>query len=279
MTVRDVLKEATSDLVLAEVDSPSLDAVLLCAHALGVSKEKLFAMFQEEISDEEHSRILALLCRRGSGEPVSYIRNTKEFYGIDFFVDNRVLVPRPDTETLVNAARDFCRASPKRKRILDMCTGSGCVAIALAQLFPDCEISGSDASPGAGEVFKKNSRQILGKELPFIRSDLFSGISGKYDCIVSNPPYLTCAETDDMKKIGWPEPAMALDGGLDGTDILSQIISQSAGFLEKKGRLILEAAPGQMKKLYAILANQGYIDIEIIKDLAERQRVIAGSRP
>jgi release factor glutamine methyltransferase len=274
MTVQDALYEGTSILYFAEVETPFLDASLLLSHALGVSKEKLFASLPDRVEPSFFKQFKMYLDERCHGVPVSYIRHKKEFYGLEFFVDERVLVPRPDTETLVDTVRGIVSSDNKVKRLHDLCTGSGCIAITLQYLFPEMEISASDVSEEVYEVFRYNCRQLVKKELAFFYADLFAGLPEKYDLIASNPPYLTDGEVDNLKKIDWSEPEIALRGGRDGLDFLKEIIRLAPCFLRARGYLFLEAAPGQMKILKDFMEKLDYINITVVKDLAKRERVI-----
>jgi release factor glutamine methyltransferase len=278
MTIKDALRQATSVLYYAEMETPYLDACVLLAHALKLSKEQLFVSFYRELAPDEYARFKEFLDLRCSGRPVSYIRGVKEFYGLEFYVDERVLVPRPDTETLIEAARVILTEHEAFKKVHDLGTGSGCIAVTLKHLFPMLEVSASDISAGAGEVFLDNCRRLLGNELVFTRSDLFNGLKGRFDLIVSNPPYLTDAETDAMKKTGWPEPELALRAGPDGCSYLKEIIRAAPAFLNPGGYLALEAAPPQIKICKDFMNKLNYINSTVVRDLAGRDRVIYAYR-
>jgi release factor glutamine methyltransferase len=274
MTVKEALKKAASVLYYAEVETPYLDACVLLAHALDVSKEKLFSSFEQEIDAAACRLFEHSIDRRCSGTPVSYIRRSKEFYGLDFFVDERVLVPRPDTETLIEAVSSVLRSHPGLKTVHDLMTGCGCIAVTLQHLFPHIHVSASDISKQAAQVFLLNCRRLLGRELPFSRADVFKGIKAKYDVVVSNPPYLTDAEVDDLVKIGWPEPEQALRAGSDGLDYLKKIIRSASRYLNAGGYLFLEAASPQLKILKDFMKKLNYINSTLVRDLAGRERVI-----
>jgi release factor glutamine methyltransferase len=277
MNARGLLSEGYRTLVLAEVDTPYLDAVVLLAHAMGATKEKLFATLPDPVPDDVGAGYKALLDRRSAGTPVSYIRGKKEFFGLEFAVDERVLVPRPDTEILVERALQISRSEPGISRVLDACTGSGCIGLSLKLMAPALRVSASDISPEAAAVFTLNAQKLLGEELPFHLSDLFSEVPGSFDLIVSNPPYLTDTEADDLRKIGWPEPDLSLRGGKDGTDIAKRLIRAAPGKLAPGGWIALEAAPGQFEALAACMREAGFGSIGIDKDLAGRERVISGA--
>jgi release factor glutamine methyltransferase len=276
MTLNDSLKEGYSVLFYAETETPSLDATILLAESLGITKERLFASLSDEIDEQSYRSYRKLLDRRCSGYPVSYIIGRKEFYGLEFKVDERVLAPRPDTEALVEAVLEIVNEEKRLNRIIDVCTGSGCVAIALKHTNRSLTVSASDISVEALEVCKINSVRLLGCGLESFISDLLGDIEGTYDIIVSNPPYLTEKEVTDMKKIGWPEPSLALLGGTDGTAITDRLINEAKGKLSKGGWIVIESAPHHMEKLRADLSSAGYENIRIWRDLGARERVIAG---
>jgi release factor glutamine methyltransferase len=291
MTVRAALEQGKS--LLFYVETPLLDATVLLSEALGVSKERLLASLPDPLQEEPYRRYRGFLDRRLAGYPVSYIRGRKEFYSLEFLVDERVLVPRPETETLVEEALRLL-ASPagsearrvprprvmRAKRVHDACTGSGCVAIALKHTRPELEVSASDLSRDALAVARLNARRVLvgrgSGGLRLYRSNLLARVRGRFDLIAANPPYLTDHEVENMQKVGWPEPAGALRGGPDGTDLLRRLIRQAPRHLARGGQLLLEAAPPQMESLRVELAAVGFTDVAVLADLSGRQRVIRG---
>jgi release factor glutamine methyltransferase len=276
MTVRTLLRQGYDKLFLAEVDTPLLDALLLLAFALESTKEKVLASLPEEVSPDAEEHFLSLLDRRSSGTPLSYIRRVKEFWGLEFYVDERVLVPRPDTETLVEKAVDVVRADPRLHRVHDACAGSGCIGIALQRTVPRLEVSASDLSAEAGEVLGLNAEKLLGRRMDFFLSDLLENVPGSFDLITANPPYLRDEEVVDMRKISWPEPEIALRGGGDGTALAVRLIRAAPLKLGASGWLVMEAAPHQINKLYALMDQAGFHSIDVVQDLAGRNRVIAG---
>jgi release factor glutamine methyltransferase len=277
MTVGNALQEGRSRLFYAEVDTPLLDATVLLCEALMTSKERLLASLPEPLAEAAYHRYRELLDRRSAGIPVSYIRGRKEFFSLELRVDERVLVPRPDTEILVEEALRLTGRDRSLRRVHDACTGSGCVAIALKHTRPNLEVSASDLESRARDVFEENARRLLATSIPFLLSDLLSGAAGPYDLITANPPYLTDREVDDMIKVGWPEPPRALRGGADGTELLRRLIGQAPGHLARPGWLLLEAAPGQMRTLQGVMADYGFGEIGVAMDLGGRARVIRGS--
>jgi release factor glutamine methyltransferase len=276
MTVRALLRQGYDKLFLAEVDTPLLDALLLLAFALKMTKEKVLASLPDSVSPEAAERFLELIDRRGAGTPVSYIRRIKEFWGLEFYVDERVLVPRPDTEALVEKALEVVRADPRLQRVHDACTGSGCIGIALKSTIPRLDVSASDISAEAGEVLSLNAEKLLGARMDFFVSDLLEDVPGSFDVITANPPYLSDSEMEGMRKIGWPEPEMALAGGRDGTALAERLIRAAPRKLASNGWLVLEAAPQQFIKLFALMDQAGFQSIDVMQDMSGHNRVIAG---
>lgn len=279
ITVHAALRRGQSKLYYAEVETPLLDATVLLGEALGLTKEQLLSRPEAPIQEEGWRRFEEFLDRRCRGIPVSYIRRKKEFFSLEFYVDERVLVPRPDTEVLVEEALRLLDRNREARLVHDACTGSGCVAIALQHSRPGLLVSASDLSPGAEEVFRLNCRRLLGRELPFHRSDLLKQVTGPYDLITANPPYLRDREVQDMGKVGWPEPREALAGGPDGTALLAALIRQAASRLTPRGCLLLEADPSQTAFVRQRLLLAGFLEVEAVPDLGGRPRVIRGRLP
>ncbi len=277
MTARALLSRGFSALTLAEVDTPFLDAVVLLAHALGSTKERLFAALPDPVPDGMEAAYKELVDRRAAGTPVSYIRGKKEFFGLEFSVDPRVLVPRPDTEILVERALEICRSAGGVQSVLDACAGSGCVGIALKLCMPELSVSASDVSADAARVLAANSAALLGEPLPFHLSDLLESVPGTFDLITANPPYLRDAEVDDLRKMGWPEPEIALRGGADGMEIAGRLIETAPAKLRPGGWLALEAAPDQCGALTDRMRAAGFVSVGTDRDLAGRDRVVSGS--
>jgi len=276
MTVRELLLEAAH--TFSGSDSPFLDAVILLAHSLDVPKEKILAMLPEEARDVPAS-FFEMATRRRRGESIAHIRGFREFYGRTFLVNDNVLSPRHDTEILVEAALeagDMCASRPLR--VLDLCTGTGAVAVSIAAERPAWHVTASDISLKALEAAQQNARRLLAlpSAVEFVGSDLFSGISGQFDIIVSNPPYVPRAQAEQLISDGWKDPLVALDGGIDGMDYVRAIIADASEFLYKNGVLLLEMDPSQVSEAVALFKQAGFCEIRIWKDLAGRERVAGG---
>ncbi len=276
-TVREALFEGAS--LLTNSETPFLDVVLLLSHVLGISKEQLFASYPDPVSEERFAMYSAAVKRRKENYPVSYIRNEKEFFGLTFYVDERVLVPRPDTETLVESALKVIQENRKINSTLDLCTGSGCIGITIKHVFPDISVTCTDISPDALEVCKYNSTKLLGTPLPVIESNLFENIKGTFGIILSNPPYLKKAEMEQMKTSEWPEPYLALDGGDDGLIFIRKIIENAIHYLIPGGFLLLESAIDQTYSVEKMMISSGYTRTSIVRDLTGRNRVTMGRKP
>ena len=281
MTIRQAITEGTQKIAIRWPETPYLDACVILASVLGSTREKLLASFSDTLGAADYEAFMKGVEERAAGSPVAYITHHQEFYALDFYVDSRVLVPRADTEILVETARGFIGPV---SRVLDLCTGSGCIAIAIKHAVPEARVEASDISDGALAVFRRNAETLLSGQLKgqvsgqivTYKSDLLNSISGKYDVIVSNPPYLTRSETARMENASWPEPKLALDGGADGLDFIKRIIADATGHLLPVGRLLFEADPAQMDAIKIEFEKYKYNDIIIRKDLAGRDRVIAG---
>ncbi|MCK5154609.1 MAG: peptide chain release factor N(5)-glutamine methyltransferase [Spirochaetales bacterium] len=279
-TIREVLTEGTSLLKESpeSADTPFLDAMVLLSYVLNISKEKLLASYPDKISQSDEDSFFNILKKRMLNQPVSYLTKQKEFYGLKFYVDENVLVPRPDSETLIETAIAILKETSREKTILDLCTGSGALAITLKHTLPEINIKCSDLSTEALEVCKKNCRIILGEELETIESDLFDNINGKFDMVITNPPYLTDEETDLMMSNDWPEPGMALRGGKDGLDFIRKIITGAPDYLEKNAYLLIESSIDQTESIKLLMESGKFHKTMIIKDLSGRNRVTLGQR-
>ena len=285
MTIKEALVEGGRVLALpcpsAFIDTPELDASLLLSETLHKSREELIILGDEPVAEPLLRDYFALLDRRRSGECIAYILGRKEFCGLQFAVSPSVLVPRPDTEILFEAALDNIdnmtgQMENKNISVLDLCTGSGALAISLKNERPQIDITASDISVEALETAKLNAASLLDHEhgINFIQSGLFEKITGKFNIIVSNPPYIPSRDMGALSPEVRREPALALDGGRDGLDLIRQIITQAGNYLHCKGVLLLEAAPGQMPEIRALLEQHDFGGIRIRKDLAGRDRVI-----
>jgi release factor glutamine methyltransferase len=269
--IRDALDSATIPLRAAGVETPELDAELLLAAAMGVDRATLYSDPDRELPAEAIRPFQAMVARRREREPVAYILGRKGFRRIELEVDPRVIVPRPETELLVEVAL----ALPTSARVLDVGTGSGAVALALKDERPDLAVTGSDVSAAALEVARANAQRLC-LEVAFVTSNLLDGIDADIDAIVSNPPYV--AEPDRAglaPEITRHEPAHALFAGPDGLDVIRQLVPAAA---RRAPWVSLEIGAGQADVVAEIMRAAGLGSIERHRDLAGIERVVVGTR-
>jgi release factor glutamine methyltransferase len=286
MTIREALAEGTASLAASGIETFGLDSSLLLAEVLNTSRSSLTAAGYDTVSQDALAAFRQLIKRRQSGECVAYILGRKEFYGLEFLVNPSVLVPRPDTETLVETALNQVTESKAAEsgrpfRVLDLCTGSGAIAIALKHTMPELEVWATDISAEALETAKANAARLLPPySIRFLHGDLYDALflipNSSFLIIVSNPPYIPSAEIPSLAPEVRMEPALALDGGGDGLNVIRRIISRAPEFLCAGGSLLLEADPRQMTIISSLYEKAGFTDIQTHKDLSGRERVISG---
>jgi release factor glutamine methyltransferase len=277
-TIAAVLKWATDDFRTRGIESPRLDADVLLAHAIGTTRTQLVIDMQKPLAEAELARFRDLVKRRRMREPVAYLVGQREFYGRTFRVDARVLVPRPDTETLVEVALSRTRATSMSARGLDVCTGSGCVAITLARERPTIRVIGADISPGAIAVAEENALRLGAYGASFVVCDLYGDL-GAFDWITANPPYIATSEVAALAPdIARFEPRLALDGGPDGFEIVRRIVVSARAHLRVGGVLAVEVGLGQADRAAAMLHEAGFSAIERARDYARIERVVSGVR-
>ncbi len=274
------LKELKNEMmkIASSLDNPSLEVRLIIEKTLSLSAIDQIMKAESAVSKEDEEESLHLIKKRAQGYPMAYITNEKEFYGHSFYVNESVLIPRPDTEVIVDAAIKIARETGKR-RILDLCTGSGAIAASISHAL-DSDVFLSDISKEALEIARGNYERITERAAHARLGDLFEPWQDEsFDIIVSNPPYLTDAwyeETDeDVKK----EPKLALIGfGDDGLDIIRRIIKASVDHLNDGGFLLIEGDYRQMEYCAKIFKSEGFVDVGILKDLSGKDRVVYGRR-
>lgn len=278
-TVRRVLEWTTGHLKKHHSDTPRLDAEILLAHARGCPRIQLYTQFDEPLTDAVRAQMRDLVQRRAKAEPVAYLVGQREFFSLSFRVTRDVLIPRPDTETLVMEILDSVKgkAAPK---VLDLCTGSGCVAVAVAKNAKAANVVATDISPAALAIATENvNRHQVTDRVQLIESDLFAALAdiGKFDVIASNPPYIPSAEIDQLDaEVAKHEPRLALDGGADGLDIIRRIVDQAPKFAAPGAVLLIEFTPEQAATLEQLVnGDKRYQDVTIKKDLGHRPRVLS----
>ena len=272
MTLSGLLREGREALQAAGIPEWDLDAWYLLEYAAHCTKNEYFLRPEKEVLPQEKQLYRTLIRKRSAHIPLQYLTGSQEFMGLSFFVDENVLIPRQDTEILVEEA---LRALGSGMRVLDVCTGSGCILLSLLKLCAGLEGIGTDLSEKALQVAGENARR-LGVEASFVQGDLFEPVSGKYDCIVSNPPYIASREVDVlMEEVRDHEPRMALDGGEDGLYFYRKIAVQSPKYLNDRGRIFLEIGFDQGEAVAGLLAP-AFDEVRIVQDLAGLDRVVCG---
>ncbi len=271
MRVKELLEQAITKLKENDIEEANSKARRILAYVLGTSKEYLISHDNDEILKEYEIKYNKALQELLNGKPIQYIIGIQEFMGIEFIVNEDVLIPQPDTEILVEetikTAKEF-----QNPQILDLCTGSGAIGITIAKELPNSRVTASDISEKALEVAKKNDKD---NKVIFIQSDLFNNIYEKFDIIVSNPPYIKTAEINTLSKEVQNEPMLALDGGEDGLNFYRTIVENAHNYLNANGYLCLEIGDDQAKEVASLLEkNSNYVEIKHYKDLAGNDRVI-----
>lgn len=254
-------------------DVPKPDGGLSVTSGEVFSRASYYLIQREEAPDKLCEVYFKLIDKRRERIPLQYITGRQEFMGIDFLVNENVLIPRQDTEVLVESVLPFV----KGKRVLDICTGSGCIAVSLSLLGNPAKVTASDKSEAALSLARKNAERA-GALVTFIKSDLFDNIEGNFDIIISNPPYISENEMKELEpEVKEHEPSMALWGGMDGLYFYRRIISASPSYLKCGGRLFFEIGYSQAHSVKRLMEQQGFSDINIVKDYAGLDRVAGGS--
>ena len=283
MTIRDIINETSQILEAAGIPSARLDAEVILAFYLKCDRIEFIKNPSNPLSEDQIAAFQKLLARRLNFEPVAYITGRKAFWSFTLEVNPDVLIPRPDTEVIVEEALAICRAAAlSRPRILDIGTGSGAIALALAKEIPDAEIIATDISPAALAVAKKNACALgLENSVSFLQSDLFEKVCGEFDMIVSNPPYIGADEYEALEAgVKDFEPQGALLAGQTGVEFYEKLIYQAHSLLTENGWLLLEIGAKQSESVRAIMtANADYYEcIAVRADYAGLPRVIKGRR-
>ncbi len=285
MTVLEALNWATDYLRDRGVENPRLHAELLLAHALRLSKEKLYIHLNDGIRKEARQTLEDLIRRRTSGEPLQYLLGHQEFWSIDLKVDPRVLIPRPETEHLVEEALSILVniSSKKIPSVLELGTGSGAIAISLAKEVTHLFLVATDLSGEALRVALENAKQAsVSNKIVFIRGDLLRPFraGARFDLILMNPPYIPDSEINGLaREIKDHEPLLALKGGTDGLDFYRRLISQIPSFLKGEGWVLLEVGSMQARDVSEMVQVSGYFQkVECVRDLSGIERVVKAQR-
>jgi release factor glutamine methyltransferase len=283
-TVEAARRALAARLKIAAIESADLDARLLIGYALGLDLTGLILAAQRQLTPGESARIEEFARRRLAGEPVARILGEKEFWGLPLQISSATLVPRPDTETVVELALELLRAGgnlDRPLRIADLGTGSGAILLALLSELPAAQGFGTDISEGALRTAGANAaRAGLSDRATFVACDYASGLTGPFDLIVSNPPYIRSADIAGLAtEVRNHDPLAALDGGADGLDAYRALIPQAAGLLAPRAALVVEAGEGQSAQIQALMTAAGLMPAIAPKaDLAGLPRAVAGHK-
>lgn len=286
MTYREVYMEGRRVLESAGIGEAELDARLLLEYVCGTDRNDLLAHGEEAVADENRQRFEGFIAKRRERVPLQYLTGIQEFMGLEFKVNEHVLVPRQDTEILVEEALKHLHDG---MRVLDLCTGSGCILISLLHYSNHCDGLGVDISKEALAVAEKNGRELLPEEsadsaveafgrIRFRESDLFEAVEGKFDMVVSNPPYIPSGDIEGlMPEVGSYEPRGALDGGEDGLDFYRRIVKGIREHLYGGGMLFFEIGQDQAEAVRGLMEREGFLEIQVAHDYAGLDRVVYGT--
>ena len=275
MTLREAYEYGQEQLKKVQIEDAQVDAWYLLEHVTGINRAKYFMDMNRMLCKEEKTKYCECVAARARHIPLQHITGVQEFMGLEFCVNKHVLVPRQDTEVLVEAVLAVLKPG---MRVLDMCTGSGCILISLLKLcgFDDASGVGVDISEEALKVAHENAEK-LGVDARLVHSDLFSNVTGQYDLIVSNPPYIRTAVIEELKEeVKFHDPFLALDGKEDGLYFYRKIIEEASKYMNANGRLYFEIGHDQGEDVSRLMKEAGFDDVTVKKDLAGLDRVVFG---
>lgn len=281
MQLKQALTSAVDRLESSDVGSPRMNAEVLLMFVLGVNRAYLYAHPERELTAEEESRYEEVLAQRATGMPSQYITGNQEFWGLDFIVSPAVLIPRPETEHLVETVLELAREIAKPK-IVDVGTGSGCIALALAQELKGAEVHAVDVSAEALEIARSNAVRLqLDRRVRFLRSNALEALvdANDFDFVVSNPPYVGFDEADKVQKsVRDFEPQMAVFAGAQGLDVIGPLVQQAHAVLKSGGWLALEIGYSMRDLVLGLLSSTMWEDVRVMPDLQGIPRVVAGRK-
>lgn len=276
MTIREAINKGMIDLKVQGIDSPKIKARLLMQFVLNKTRQYLLVYDEKQLTKVQEERYFNSINKIKEGIPLQHITHQQEFMKMNFYVDENVLIPRPDTEILVEEVINISKKI-NAKKILDLCTGSGVIAVSLAKYINQSEITAVDISKNAINIAKKNAKiNEVQDRITFVESDLFENLPNeKYDIIVSNPPYIKKDIIKTLDKEVQKEPNIALDGGIDGLDFYRKIVKHGYEYLKYKGYLCLEIGYDQKIDVIELIENEEkYIDTYSKKDLYGNDRIV-----
>lgn len=260
----------------AQIGEAQLDARLLLEEVCGTDHNTLLCHGDREVSEAEEEQYRKALEQRAVHVPLQHLLGYQDFMGLRFQVNEYVLIPRQDTEILVEEAMRYLHDG---MRILDLCTGSGCILLSLLHYSNDCEGVGVDISQEALQIAAQNA-ELLGIRADFLKSDLYEKVTGKFDLLVSNPPYIERAVIPTlMEEVREYDPYIALDGGEDGLDFYRRIIGGAQDYLKRGGQILMEIGSGQAQAVSELLREAGFKEIDVCRDFAGLDRVVSGRLP
>ena len=260
----------------AQLEEAQLDARLLLEEVCGTDHNTLLCHGDREVSEAEEEQYRKALEQRAVHVPLQHLLGYQDFMGLRFQVNEHVLIPRQDTEILVEEAMRYLHDG---MRILDLCTGSGCILLSLLHYSNDCEGVGVDISQEALQVAAQNA-ELLGIKADFLKSDLYEKVTGKFDLLVSNPPYIERKVIPTlMEEVREYDPYIALDGGEDGLDFYRRIIGGAQDYLKRGGQILMEIGSGQAQAVSELLREAGFKEIDVCRDFAGLDRVVSGRLP
>jgi release factor glutamine methyltransferase len=276
MTVLELLQATTAYFGKKGVEQPRLNIEHLLADTLGKKRIELYLEFDRSLSAQELEPLREKVRRRAEGEPLQHLLGHWDFFGRTFKIDHRALIPRPETELLIETLlREFAKGDKSANRLVDVGTGSGVLAITLAAERPELEISAVDLSEDALALARENAVLLgVSDRITFHRSDLLDDLDGPFHWIVANLPYIPTADLSALQREVKFDPALALDGGKDGLTIVKRLIESVPGKLEPNGMIALELGQGQSQRVLGFLADQNYRDISIKKDYQGIERLL-----
>ncbi|MFP6623210.1 MAG: peptide chain release factor N(5)-glutamine methyltransferase [Myxococcota bacterium] len=281
-TILELLRWTTEHFAEQGIETAKLDAECLLAHALGMKRLQLYVDFEQTSGSEERARFRELVVRRARDRvPVSQLVGKKEFWSLELDVSRDVLSPRPETETLVEAVLARLPDPSGKYKILDLGTGSGAIALALARERPAAQVTATDISPEALQIARSNADKLqVSERLRFVEGDLLGAVPGEqFDVVVSNPPYVARRDAERLPPELAHEPEVALFGGEDGFAVSSRLVGEVQDGLVPGGAFAIEVAPDQAERTAEECRQAGLEEIEILRDLARRPRVVAARKP